>query len=207
MAYENFSEIYFARHFTDPTKIKIGETKNAQKRNNQLHNEEYHICWSRDLRIESARYYVEGFLRFYIEQHYDVTRVKKDYFVCKTEEVARNIEKDFVDLVEKAMSFVLFDEEEILYNKNSTDVIDLLTKHIYDFCMETIVNPKIFNEKVYLSFDVLKEWEISRYSKILFKTINRVVDFLQRNYDIIWYAYSTGYATRCEQLGYFRMSV
>ena len=207
MSYAVYSEVYFARNFDDRRKIKIGETSNSNRRNNQLNDDNYYITHSYDLKIESARYYVEGFLRFYIEQNYEVERIRKDYFVCKTEQVAEAIEYDFADLVQKAMSIIAFNKQEMLYNPNSTDLIDLLTKHIYDFCVGSINNSNSKNNQAFITLDILEEWGINRYSKMLQEVINKVVLFLKRNYDIVWYGYSNSWITRSGKYGYFIINV
>lgn len=103
MSYGVYSEVYFANHGTIKNLIKIGETTNARRRANQLCKEDYQILTSLDVNGgESARLFVESYLRTRIEATGKADRFRKDYFECENEDIAYWIFTQFEEWVAEA---------------------------------------------------------------------------------------------------------
>lgn len=103
MGYGNYSEVYFANHGILKSLIKIGETTNARRRAGQLCKDNYHILISASVNgDEAARLFVESYLRARIEATGKVTRFRKDYFECESEDVAYWLFTQFEDWVTEA---------------------------------------------------------------------------------------------------------
>ena len=103
MSYGIFSEVYFAKHEMKKNLIKIGETTNARRRACQLYKEDYLILVSANVNGgESARLFVESYLRTRIEATGKAIRFRKDYFKCENEDVAHWLFTQFKEWVTEA---------------------------------------------------------------------------------------------------------
>lgn len=103
MSYGYFSEVYFAISHDVKNLIKIGETSNARRRQNQLYEEGFFIEQVRKVDgDDSARWFIEDYLRLRIEATGKVKRYRKDYFECEDKMTVEWIANHFPLWVEEA---------------------------------------------------------------------------------------------------------
>ena len=102
MGYGYYSEVYFAININNQNFIKIGETTNARRRENQL--DEYYIVQTLDVNgmEKRDRLFVESYLRSRVGATERVRQKGLDYFECENENVANWICKEFPHWVEEA---------------------------------------------------------------------------------------------------------
>ena len=116
MGYGTYSEVYFARHLTNHKLIKIGETSNARRRNNQLiKNESFEILADMNIGGDVAdRLFVESYLRNKIQASKRALRHGLDYFECSSEGDAEWVYSQFY--------YWVFEANQILWQmKNSRE--------------------------------------------------------------------------------------
>lgn len=95
MGYGYYSEVYFAINTNEKNYIKIGETTNARRRNNQL--DDYYIVQTLDVNGlgKNDRLFVESYVRSRINATKKVHQIGLDYFECENENVVNWLAKQF----------------------------------------------------------------------------------------------------------------
>lgn len=107
MSYGVYSEVYFAICFYSKVYIKIGETSNSRRRNNQLQKQGYYIVKACDVEgAEAERLFVESFLRARISATGRATQFGKDYFECDCPETVSAIKASFENWVNEAATIL-----------------------------------------------------------------------------------------------------
>ena len=103
MGYGYYSEIYFAIHLENEKMMKIGETTNGRRRQNQLNKEDYYITRCFDVEGgEAARLFVESYLRMKLLKTNRVAQLRKDYFMCDCLETRKEFQDCFYSWVKEA---------------------------------------------------------------------------------------------------------
>lgn len=134
MSYGMFSEVYLATCFSSAVSIKIGETSNSRRRNSQLYQNDYHIIQVEDVDGgESARKFVESYLRVRIEATERATRHGLDYFECDNSITADWIKAQFTEWVKEANKLL-----DTLYNRPARPEIPAGYERMYQSIFRSI---------------------------------------------------------------------
>lgn len=120
MSYSYNSEVYFAVAICPNAKInvKIGQTTNTSRRNNQLWQEDFHIIKTAAVYGDYAeRLFVESYLRAKINAIDFTEHYRTDYFSCSNQKQIDWLANKFFGWVEEANTILLQMKTEFKPNR------------------------------------------------------------------------------------------